>query len=339
MIRTRFALPLALAALGSSCALADQLILLPTKDNTLFSSDADSGLATSDGAGPRLYVGQTSFAGTRRALIAFDIASSLPAGADIDSVSLSFNVTSFHGSQTITLHRLLSDWGEAASNSGFHGGRGAPAAEGDATWMFHHYSALNPQPWLNPGGDFAADESASGTAAAVNFVLSSSQMAVDVLQWRDNPSTSFGWILIGNEALFGEADRFDSRESTTANFRPTLTIDYSLSNPAPEWSLDADGSWAVPANWGGAVPDSPTAIANLLGKITAPRTITLDANRTLAALHFDNSNRYTIAPGTGGVLTTGAIIVSSGTHQISAKVFTSPGSVASLSENTTLILS
>src|SRR5215212_6354842 len=137
MIRARFVLPLALGALGSCCALGDELVLLPSKDNTIFSNDALLGGNTSDGAGPHIYVGP-AFSGIRRALISFDL-SSLPQGAGIDSVTLSFNVSRGHGFQTITLHRLLADWGEGTSNSGDPGGSGATAAGGDATWMYHHY--------------------------------------------------------------------------------------------------------------------------------------------------------------------------------------------------------
>jgi hypothetical protein len=89
-----------------------------------------------------------------------------------------------------------------------------------------------------------------------------------------------------------------------------------------QWNVDADGSWGVAANWGFSlgVPDSPSAIANLLGVITAPRTVTLDGNRTVQDINFDNANKYTIALGTGGTLTVnaGTISVTSGSHEISA---------------------
>src|SRR5438552_5390408 len=115
MIRARFAVPLALGALGSCCALGDEVIIGPTKDTTIYSSDEIFGTNTSNGSGPHLFVGNTSSNGARRALIAFDIASSVPITANIDGVTLSFNVSRGNGIQTITLHRLTSDWGEGAS--------------------------------------------------------------------------------------------------------------------------------------------------------------------------------------------------------------------------------
>src|SRR5882672_831157 len=199
MIRARFVLPLALGAFGSCCALGDEVTIGATKDNTLFSSDILFGGNTSDGKGPRMYVGQTNSDGARRALVAFDISSAVPAGSTIDSVTLSFNVSSFHGFQTITVHRLLQDWGEGASNSGLPGGGGAPAQDGDATWFYHHYfSDGSSQAWNTPGGDFVSDESAHGNAAATTFVLGSTGgMVADVQQWLTSPSSNFGWIFIG----------------------------------------------------------------------------------------------------------------------------------------------
>jgi autotransporter-associated beta strand protein len=43
------------------------------------------------------------------------------------------------------------------------------------------------------------------------------------------------------------------------------------------------------------VPGATGATANFLGVITAPRTVTLDSNRTVGVLQFNNANAYTIA--------------------------------------------
>ena len=95
----------------------------------------------------------------------------------------------------------------------------------------------------------------------------------------------------------------------------------------PQWDVDADGSWGVAANWNPqVVPDGVSTGAAFLGKITAPRTVTLDGNRTVSTLVFDNANKYTIAAGSGGTLnigdatTAGSLTVASGSHEISADV-------------------
>jgi len=92
----------------------------------------------------------------------------------------------------------------------------------------------------------------------------------------------------------------------------------------PVWNVDANGSWATASNWlSNTVPNAANGDAQFLGKITAPRTVTLDGNKQVQTMAFDNANKYTIAPGTGGTLTvgngtTGTITVTSGTHEISS---------------------
>jgi hypothetical protein len=117
---------------------------------------------------------------------------------------------------------------------------------------------------------------------------------------------------------------------TIAGFTPQLVNDTTnqdiilrLSGGLAQWNVDANGSWGVASNWSGGIPSGPSGIANFLGKITAPRTVTLDGSRTVQSVNFDNANKYTIAAGTGGTLTvgngtSGSITVASGTHEISA---------------------
>ena len=90
-----------------------------------------------------------------------------------------------------------------------------------------------------------------------------------------------------------------------------------------QWNVDANGSWGTSTNWSGGIPNGATAVANFLGKITAPRTVSLDGSKQVLTLNFDNANTYTIAPGSGGTLTvgngtTGTISVAQGTHEVSA---------------------
>ena len=56
-------------------------------------------------------------------------------------------------------------------------------------------------------------------------------MVADVQSWLDNPSTNFGWLLVGNEALSETSKRFDSRENAIADNRPLLTVNFT---PVPE---------------------------------------------------------------------------------------------------------
>jgi autotransporter-associated beta strand protein len=82
----------------------------------------------------------------------------------------------------------------------------------------------------------------------------------------------------------------------------TSFVLHVVSSGPPQWNLDANGSWGVAANWIGGIPNAPGATANFLGKITAPRTVTLDGDKTVGTINFDNANKYTIAQGSGGTL-------------------------------------
>jgi len=112
--------------------------------------------------------------------------------------------------------------------------------------------------------------------------------------------------------------------------------------------VDADGSWGLAGNWStNSGPDSPTAIANFLGAITAPRTITLDGNRTVGTLNINNFMRYTIATGSpssstltiGGPGAAGAINLNPATHEISAKVIVAGQSMFNVPGDGRLVLS
>jgi hypothetical protein len=210
--------------LGSG-ALANIANLTPSKDNTLFEDPMGM---LSNGAGPHIYAGQTNINLLRRGLIAFDIAGNIPAGSKINSVSLAVQCSQVAPGEGVNprshgLHAASQDWGEGTSNSGSPGGGGAPATTGDATWTHTFYST---SPWTSPGGDYAATPSATlMVAGAGAYAWSSTAMLVsDVQGWLDTPASNFGWVIIGEESIFGTARRFDSRESLNM---PVLTIDYT----------------------------------------------------------------------------------------------------------------
>jgi hypothetical protein len=95
------------------------------------------------------------------------------------------------------------------------------------------------------------------------------------------------------------------------------------------WSSSVGGSWTTGSNWStGSAPNAQGAIAILGSATLSPVTITLDGSQTVGTLTFNNTNGYTLAPGSGGSLTfdnTGGtgdaqIIVLSGTHSILASL-------------------
>jgi hypothetical protein len=177
----------------------------------------------------------------RRALIYFDVSGNVPAGATIDSVSLSlfFNKTSGVGTN-VSVHRLLNDWGEGTSYQ--TGGQGATATQNDATWYYQKYNASSPSSstvWNTPGGDFDPTVSATtyagtglgtGVDAYQLVYWRSSIMTSEVQAWLNNPSTNYGWLLQGDESTGQTAKQFLSRETGTSTTAPLLKVYYTYSS-------------------------------------------------------------------------------------------------------------
>ena len=194
-----------------------------SKDNTLIESPTG---ALSNGEGSSFFVGRTNQLrdSIRRGLLAFDIADKLPKGSKVTSVTLTLKVERTPGgSEPIELHRVLNNWGEGSSSS--QGGRGAPAAKGDATWIHTFYDKDS---WSKPGGDFSATASAVQTVGGVGTYTwgSTSEMVTEVQTWLDSPEGNFGWLLLGNETSPGTVKVFASRESSDSSVRPQLTVNF-----------------------------------------------------------------------------------------------------------------
>ena len=240
MKTARLTLAAASVCLGLSLdCLAETVELTSVKDNTLIQ---DPSLALSAGAGMSFYAGRVGTNGgqtLRRGLLAFDIASAIPEGSVVTSVSLTLRcskVPSGSGPQSIKLHRTLADWGEGTSVA--FGGGGAPATPGDATWNHRFYPNVS---WATPGGEFVASPSGAATVAGIGFYTwnSTPEMIADVQAWLDDPSSNFGWTVIGNEQTPQQVRRLETKESIAA-WRPKLVVEFEppSSNPA---DLNGDG--------------------------------------------------------------------------------------------------
>jgi hypothetical protein len=233
-------------------ALADQVSLAPDKDNTLYQ---DATGALSNGMGESIFSGETASGGLRRALLHFNVAGAVPAGATITNVKLRLNLSqTIANDEPMTLYRSLKDWGEGTSVAGtgtIGGGNGAAATPGDATWL---HTFWNTQFWGTPGGSpTGVSPDLSATASATTVVGSASgpyswestpALVADVQGWLDHPGTNDGWFLIGNETAAATAKKFDSRESQTVENRPQLDITYTPAGS--RCYANCDGSTAVP---------------------------------------------------------------------------------------------
>ncbi len=204
----------------------ETVTLEPVKDNTLYENPAGS---ISNGAGQNMFVGRNSapMNSRRRGVIAFDVAGHIPAGSVIDGVTLMMSASrNSSGATVVTVHRLLTDWGEGTSDAGEPGGQGAPATEEDATWLHSFYDT---DTWTAPGGDFDPAPSASAAFVGLGPVLWSSTPGLvgDAQTWLDSSGENFGWILIGDESDAGTAARFSTRENSTAEDRPQLIVEFT----------------------------------------------------------------------------------------------------------------
>jgi FG-GAP-like repeat len=206
------------------------LTLGPVDDNTIYEDQT----ANSNGAGRHFFAGRTAATtnSIRRALLKFDLASSIPAGSTIISATLTLRVVNTGpapGAHNMTLHRLQADWGEGTSNTGFgNEGQGAPATTNDATWLNRFFPNTL---WTAPGGDFVSTPSATTAVGGINdigdYSWSGAGMTADVRQWLAAPATNFGWLLRGDESTAGSAKQFASKENATAANRPRLVIRYT----------------------------------------------------------------------------------------------------------------
>ena len=212
-----------LLAVAGTTAQATVVDIPASKDNTLYENNSP----LSNGAGDYFFAGITQSRKIRRGVIAFDVAGSIPAGATINSVTLTLYMSKTTAlDETVSAHRLLADWGEGTSHATGEEGGGASPATGDATW---EHTFFDTNFWTVAGGDFVATASASQTVGlALGFYSwSSPNMVSDVQGWVDSPLTSFGWILIGRETDRRSAKRFNSRTNPAASQRPVLTVDYT----------------------------------------------------------------------------------------------------------------
>lgn len=226
---------------GTGRTIADEVMLNPSKDNTLYEDPEGD---TSNGLGPNVFAGSTASFGERRAVMAFDIAGNIPAGSTITSANLTLvcNMASILSQPAAAdLHALTADWGEGTSNTGplSPGGAGTAATAGDATWL---HTFFPDSLWATEGGDFSGTISGSTlvTFAGTYTWNSTTQMVEDVQNWLDNPDENYGWILIGGGPA-GSAKRYASLQNPTAASRPLLVVQFDPPMGGNFGDCDNDG--------------------------------------------------------------------------------------------------
>ncbi len=218
------------------CVPASLLLVLPADaitisipavaDATLFASPTG---AVANGGGDYFFAGVNAEGNVRRGLIRFDLSGVIPAGATVTAARLTlFADRARLVPSPVTLHRVTASWSEGNANPGGPEGQGSASQPGAVTWI---HRDLPGALWSSPGGDFIPAASSFSDIAVGPMTWSGAGLLADVLSWQIDPSTNFGWELLGVEFLSQTASRFISRSSPVTANRPALVIEYT---PVPE---------------------------------------------------------------------------------------------------------
>jgi hypothetical protein len=224
--------------------------------------------ALANGAGPAFFVGRTgqSSSSRRRAVIAFDVAAAVPAGAVVTDARLALSLSPSNPAPIeIGVYRVSADWSEGPSAA--TGGSGVASLPGDVTWIHRRY---DDEPWANPGGDFAAQPSAVAEVGDTgSYRFGSTALMADVQSWLDAPAGNHGWILVGGEEAASTAKRFYSREVTEEGAGPRLVIEYVPACEAAGLSARAFGpchAYCEALDCDGPVPRGDARACELLAQ-------------------------------------------------------------------------
>ncbi len=272
-------------ALENRVTLSANVTITASQDNTLYKAGA-----LDDPLGQYITVGQNGTtrgkANSDRGLVEFDL-SGIPAGSTIISATLSMYVHYAESTtpQPVALYAMTEAWshgsGDSATPDGFEGG-GFAAMDGDSTWQDEIYNTDAGQavPWSMPpipitGSDphlpFASMPSATAMVSGTAGTFCWTGLTSDVQNWLNNPSSNYGWILIGDESLSPAPDGTgntlhfnsmfnDTTDSavppTTESPVPQLTITYEPpvafgTGPSlPSWTVNRSYSQQIAADEG-----------------------------------------------------------------------------------------
>lgn len=207
-------------------ATAGTAVLQPAKDATLYE---DASGSTANGSGQHLFAGATAGGSLRRALLEFDVAGVVPAGATITAAQLVLQLNRAYPGDVVSdvfVHRVARPWSEGPSDAQDQEGAGTTAEPGDATWV---HTSFDGAFWAAAGGDFVAAPSAIRSVGSTvgPVVWSGAGLVADVQSWLDDPAANAGWILLAEETVSGSAKRFHSRDGAFLPDRPRLIVGFT----------------------------------------------------------------------------------------------------------------
>jgi hypothetical protein len=219
-------------------------IVVPASKDTVLYEDAP---AASNGGGSTLWAGvvtQSALTGLRRhSLVAFDVAAEIPTNATVEQASLALQVVYAEPTwttQTLDIRRVAprpsgSSWQEGdydQPGDEFFGSGGFALA---ADWL-HRSSPLWPWPallWSTPGGDPIGSPLLQFPSINSPRALqgTSASLTAAVQNMVSTGNSSDGFVLSAGNTMFPFSRRglqIASREYSTANVRPQMTVDYTI---------------------------------------------------------------------------------------------------------------
>jgi hypothetical protein len=217
-----------------------EVTLDPSKDNSIYEESE-----LSNGAGQYLFTGRTLQDNRRRALLKFDLSEAVPEGHIVDSASLVLvpSLVKTDGT-TVAIYKVTTFWGEGSSDAEGPEGKGAPATDGDATWI---KSVVSGDPWVKPGGDFDLQPIADTSVfLGTDALFESAFLTSLVNSWIEDPTSNHGVIVKGDETKKGSAIRFNSREFANSGKLPMLKLYYQGATSALPEKVNTDNFSVYP---------------------------------------------------------------------------------------------
>ena len=214
---------LALAMVAALPAAAQTISVPADRDATLIESPEG---VLANGAGPALFAGRTNQVpgGVRRALLHFTLPA-LPSDGQgrglVEHAALVLQVLPGNpGAREIRAYSVVGDWTEGPSIAG--GGIGAPAEQGDVTWLHTSYPSTF---WPTNGGLFDGHTVATVTVDAEGtYRLEGPGLTALVASWFEDPSRNFGILLAGDETVRQTSKTIGSRQANDPALQPVLEI-------------------------------------------------------------------------------------------------------------------
>jgi hypothetical protein len=143
----------------------------------------------------------------------------------------------------------------------------------------------------------------------------------------------------------GWADGGTSPLQPQSGFWDDMILDGPGTPPPPfQWVVDESGDWLDGGNWSdGIAPNAVGAEANLLGGITASKTVYADLPIIAGRINFNNANTYVIAGSSSLTLQASSgnalLNVAAGTHRLNLPTFLGSNTDATVAAGATLVVS